>query len=62
MSTQNTEGRSVVPSWIRDEAPSEEECQAAAEDALENGISTTAFGEVDEYRLSTRPRVVGGGS
>lgn len=62
MSTQSTEGRSVVPSWIQDEAPSEEECQAVAEDALENGISTTVFGEVDEYRLSMRPGVVSGPS
>ena len=50
-----------VPVYIREEAPTLEECEQAAEYALEHGTGTTVFGEVDEYRLSTRPRVVSGG-
>lgn len=57
---------SVVPSWIGDEVPSEEECRAAAEAVLEQGfVATTVYGDappVDEYRLSTRPSVVSGES
>lgn len=60
-----------IPSWLTDEAPSEEECRAAAEGLLERGYGQTTvigpgaaddsedvYGEVPpvgEYRLSTRP-------
>lgn len=47
----------LLPSWIQDEPPSEDECQAAGEYALEHGVGTTVYG-VDEYRMSTRPGVV----
>lgn len=74
MSAENPKGPNLIPPWIREEAPSEEECRAAAEPVLERGYPrTTVAGEdgfddvygealpVGEYRLSSRPGVVGGG-
>lgn len=71
MSEQNP---NLVPAWIREDAPSEEECRAAAGPVLERDyVVTTVIGEdgfddvydevppVDEYRLSSRPGIVGGG-
>ena len=53
----------LVPPWTGDEPPTEEECLTVAEEILERGfVGTTAFGETGEYRLSSRPRIVGGGS
>lgn len=58
--------------WVRAEAPSEEECRAVGEYALEHGIHVTVVGDhedivgeappVDEYRLSSRPGTVSGSS